>query len=195
MDGDRSDRSRWAGDDRMTDPTFSLVPADDPQVSPDDDLAAAVAGALAVSSTTVPVTPDAPIPFGRTWTFDFEAGQFIRRGNSPTESTGFDALAQWCLMAIHSARYAHPVFSDDFGMEEPDSLIGEFALGEALADWQASLVDALLVHDRITSVENFDLTWDPAAGVLTINNFDVVTDTDARVTVSDVTLRAGGGQT
>jgi hypothetical protein len=174
---------------------FSLIPADDPVISPDDDLAAAVAGALAVPTTTVPVPPPAPVPFGATWLFDFETGQFVQRGSSPVPVSGFAALEQWCLMAIQSVRYAHPVFSDDFGREEPEeSLIGELAAGEALADWQAALVEALLVHERITSIEDFTMTWDPSTGVLYIESFTVVTDTDESVTVSDVTLRAGGDQ-
>lgn len=176
-------------------PQFTLLPAEDPQSTPDDQVAAAVAGALAAPASQTPVTPDPPVPFGRSWQFDFEQGRFIREGGSPAPTSGlFGGLVQWCLMAIHSARYAHPVFSDAFGMENPDDLIGEFADGEALADWQRHLVEALLVHERITSVENFDLDWDPSTGILTINSFDVVTDEDQRVSISDVTLNAGGGQ-
>lgn len=176
----------------FADAPFPLLPADDPASSPDEDLAASAAGALAPAPAATPINAPAPIPFGKTWQFDFERGQFTHTGSSPTVVTGFSALEEWCQMAIHSARYAHEVFSDVFGMDEPDDLIGNFAIGEALADWQAALVDALMVHDRITSVENFDMVWDPSTGILTINSFDIVTDEDARVTVSDVTLQAGG---
>lgn len=173
---------------------FSMLPAEDPQTSPDDQIAAAAAGALAVPVSLRQVAPQPVVPFGRSWQFDWEAGQFIHAGASPADTHGFGALEQWCLMAIHAARYAHPVFSDQFGMENPDSPIGEFAEGEILADWQRALVDALMVHDRVTSVENMDLDWDPSTGILTINNFDVVTDEDQTVAVSDVTLQLGGAQ-
>lgn len=170
---------------------FALLPADDPQSSPDDDLAAAVSGALALPDQITPIDPTPAAPFGISWRFDWQRGQFIRVGQSPAQTAGFDSLAEWCLMAVHSARYAHPVFSDDFGMEEPESVIGEFAEGEALSDWQRAIVEALMVHDRITSVENFELDWDPSQGILTILSMDVVTDEDQTVTVSDVTLQAG----
>lgn len=175
---------------------FSMLPAEDPQTSPDDQVAAAVAGALALPTGLQQPVPDPPEqPFGRSWIFDFEAGQFVWAGESPADTFSlFGALEQWCLMAIHSARYAYPCFTDEFGMEDPDSLQGHFAEGELLVDWQAHLVDALMVHDRITSVENFDMDWDPTVGVLTINSFDVITDEDQTVTVSDVTLKAGGLQ-
>jgi hypothetical protein len=170
---------------------FSLIPADDPSSTAADDLAAATTGALALPAGVQAITPDAPEPFGITWAFDWDHGQFIRVGTSPAQVADFDALGEWCLMAIHSARYAHPVFSDVFGMEEPDNVIGEFAVGEALADWQKNIVEALMVHDRITSVENLNLDWDPTTGILLILQMDIVTDEDETLTVSDVTLQAG----
>lgn len=172
---------------------FSLIPADDPQSTPDQDLSAAITGALSAPLSTIPVTPEPEQPLGRTWIFDFEAGQFARAGGSPAETNGLGAVEQWCQMAIKSARFAHPVFSQEFGMEEPDSIIGEFALGEALAEWEANLIEALLVHERITTVENFDLLWDPSTGILTINSFDVITDEDEAFTVNQITLQADGG--
>jgi hypothetical protein len=175
----------------MTD-TPSLTPINDPVVTPADDLVAAGAGAVAIPANQIPVSQPAAEPFGYTWVFDWETGQFKQAGQSPSVTTRFGALEEWCQMAMHAARYAHPVFSDAFGMDQPDSLIGEFALGEALGDWQAALIEALMVHDRITSVGEFDMTWDPSEGVLTINSFLITTDEDQTVAVSDVTLTAGG---
>lgn len=175
-------------------PQFTLLPAEDPQTTPDDQVAAAVAGALAQPSSQTPVADPAPQPFGRSWQFDFEQGQFIHAGDAPADTTGFGALEQWLVMAAKSARYAHAVFSDEFGMENPDSTMGYFAEGEILVDWQQAMVEAWMVHDRVTSVENFDLTWDPTDGVLTINNVDIVTDEDQTVSLSDVTLNLGGAQ-
>lgn len=171
---------------------FSLIPPDDPQSSPQEDIDAAAEGALAIADSVQPIEPDPVAPLGRSWRFDWRSGQFVRTGQSPAEVEGLDALAQWCEMAIHTARYSSPICSDDFGMEKPDSLIGSLVDDEALADWRAALVDALLVHDRVTSVENIDLQWDPTVGVLYVLSLDVITDEDQTVTVSDVTLQTGG---
>lgn len=173
-------------------PQFTLLPAEDPQATPDQQVAAAVAGALATPLSLQTVTPPPPQPFGRSWRFDWETGQFVHAGQSPAPTSGLGAVQEWCLMALHVARYESPVFSDAFGIEDPDSPLGEFAVGEILSDWQRHIVEALLVHERITSVENFSLDWDPTVGVLTINNFDVVTDENQRFSVSDVTLQTGG---
>jgi hypothetical protein len=171
---------------------YSLIPADDPQSTPAQDLDAAAAGALQAQTGVAPVDPDPVRPMGSSWLFDWSEGQFVRTGQSPATVSELDALAEWAQMAIHTGRYAHPVFSDQFGMEEPDGVVGEFAVGEALADWQSAIVSALLVHDRVASVENIQLDWDPTTGVLTILSMDIITDEDAAVTVSDVTLQAGG---
>jgi hypothetical protein len=171
---------------------YSVTPADDPQSTSQADLDAAAAGALASQDAVVPVDPEPVQPFGSSWLFDWANGQFVRVGQSPMPVSEVNALAEWAQMAIRTGRYAHPVFSDEFGVDEPDSVVGEFARGEALADWQRELVEALMVHDRVTSVENVTLDWDPTTGILTVLSLDIVTDEDTTVTVSDVTLQAGG---
>ena len=171
---------------------FSMIPPQSAS-TPDDDLAAAVAGAVAVPTSVRPVSPPTPLPIGTSWEFDFELGQFVHSGMAPQTAAGlFGALEQWCLMAIHSARYASVVFSDDFGMEMPDAPIGRLPSAETLADWRQNLTEALLVHDRVTSVENIDLAWDPSGSVLVVNSLTVVTDEAATVTIQGLNVPTGG---
>jgi hypothetical protein len=170
---------------------FSLIPADDDQSTPADDLAAAAAGAVAIPDQITPAPQTLLLPFGNSWRFDWATGQFIRIGQGPETTANFDSLGEWCQMAIHVARYSSPLLSDTFGMEEPDDIIGEFGEGEALTDWQSALIEALMVHDRIASIENIELDWDPSTGILTIQTMDIITDTDETVQVSDITLQAG----
>lgn len=151
-----------------------LLPADDDAVDPTTALEAAVASS--VDDPTAEVVEDPPEPFGMSWAFDWSTGRFIRQGDSPAEVRDHDALREWCLAAAHCARFAHAVFSDDFGMERPDDIIGELEVAELISDYEQRLREALLVHDRVAGVENFDADWDPATGILTINSFDVLTD-------------------
>lgn len=105
--------------------------------------------------------------------------------------TGIEALKQWCLMAIYSARFAHPVFSEQFGMEEPESPLGELIdVAEFVSDWGARLTEALLVHERIAAVENIDATFDPDQQLISFA-FEIVTDEEERVAVEPVTLTLG----
>lgn len=174
---------------------FTMIPADT-AVDPAADLAAAVAGAVAqpAALSVTPAPAIAPIPFGSSWVFDWEAGQFVWQGASPQQTTSeFGGLEQWCLMAVHAARYAHAVFSDEFGMEKPNEPIGNLPSAEIEADWSQNIVEALLVHDRITSVENLLLDWDPQTGILSIVTMDVVTDADDQtVTLTNVQIPIGG---
>jgi hypothetical protein len=160
-------------DDPLDD--LELLPADDEGLSAEDDLAAAEASAL--EEEPPEGVPDPVEPFGRTWSFDYALGRFQRDGLAPREVRGRDALAEWCYAAMQTAQLTHPIFSANFGMERPDSVIGEAAdVMEETTDWAARLEDALTVHDRVTSVENFDGDYDPDAGVVRVRQLDVLTD-------------------
>lgn len=168
---------------------FPLVPAGE-EVTPELDLAAAAASALDAQDAAV--LPDAaPIPFGRTPLFDFETGRMVRAGGDPVWVTGLAAVEQWCLMAAHSARYAHSVFTAAFGMEEPDSPIGEVTLiAEETSDWGERLAEALLVHDRVIAVDAVELRAEDDA--LYIDGFEVVTDEEDRLAIGPLTVALGG---
>lgn len=164
-----------------------LVPDDDLGSTPDEDLDAAAASALEAWPT--PAEGRQPVPFGKTPLFDFEKGRFVKRGGlegtdspgAPVFVSGVDALKQWCLMAIYSARFAHPVFTGAFGMEIPESVIGEATgIPVAIADWGARMQEALLVHDRIVSVEDYEGVWDAEEGIIT-TSFTVITDQSDRL--------------
>jgi hypothetical protein len=172
----------------MPDLDFELLPADDEGLSPADELAASVAGAVAEPGAVQPDANPAPAPFGKTWVFDFETGRFVRAGASPVPTNGFGALQQWVLMAVHSARYAHSVFTDEFGMESPDDGIGELRSAEMVSDYEQRLREAVLVHDRVTALQNFAASYNPIEGVLYISYFEVVTDEEEVVPSGDITL-------
>lgn len=169
---------------------LGFLPVDDEELTPEADLDAAEAGALE-DPLNVPVTGDAPEPFGRTWYFDWAIGRFRRHGFAPAETRGQGALIQWCMMAAHSAWLAHGVFSPDFGLERPDSvigLVGSDALAEA-GDWATRLRDAWLVHDRIAEVDGLEVQL--LEDAIYVPAFEVITDEDDRIVVGPMTLRGG----
>lgn len=159
-----------------------LLPVDDGEITPEEDVAAAEASALAAASPE-PARAEPPQPFGVTPLFDFELGRMVRAGQSPVMVSGHKALEQWCLMAIYSARYAHAVFTDEFGMEDPESVIGQAAdAAETAADWGERLREALLVYDRVAAVEGYEGSFITLnGGRAFVVKFTVVTDEDERV--------------
>lgn len=114
--------------------------------------------------------------------FPSAGGQDVVLGAAPAMVEGHEALAQWVMMTIHSARFAHAVFTDGFGMELPDSILGEVAdIAEKVSDWGQRLREAVLRHDRVTGLENFSATYDEDNGIVYVNNFEVVTDEGDRL--------------
>ena len=154
------------GDPISTD--FALLPPDPGLINPD----------LALDAALAPVedfAPDAPRPFGKGWDFDFLAGQFVRRGSAPQEAYDLDNLRVWCEKALRTAKYAHPIYSDTFGAEDPYSLIGQQQDDALLSGYQETISDALLTHDRIVGVEDFSFTHDPFEEEV-YGNFTVILD-------------------
>jgi hypothetical protein len=167
---------------------FALLPADDEGLSPAQARAAAVAGALAEPEDVVPQAEDAPVPLGRTWVFDFAEGRFVYSGGAPAPTSGAGAVQQWVLMAMHSARLAHKVFSDNFGMEDVDRPIGELTDAEIVADYEQHLREAVLVHERVTALDKFTASIDRVGGVLNVEYLEIVTDEQEVLSMGDITL-------
>lgn len=138
---------------------FDLIPPDPGLINPDLALTVALA-------PVVDAGPDAPIPFGKSWRFDFLAGQFVRDGTAPQATYELDSLIMWIEKTIRTARYAHAIYSDQYGIEEPDAIIGEQIDADQLAAYEDGITEALMVHDRIVSVEEFNFSQDPFDEVL-----------------------------
>lgn len=171
---------------------FTLVPADDEPVSADAELDAVEAEALAAAG--VPAEgEDAPLPFGRSWAFDFERSRFVRQGGSPARVEGIEALKMWCLVAMSSARYAHAVFSEEFGMEGLNDSLGQLDPQEVVSDLEERIRGALMVHDRIMDVTDFSIVFDRTTGIVTVQRFSVVTDEEVELPFGDLQFLADGG--
>lgn len=133
---------------------YDLLAPDPGIVNPDLTLDAALA-------PTEDAESDSPRPFGRSWQFDFQAGQFVKDGTVPKVVYELDTLIVWVEKALRTARLAHPIYDDQYGMDDPTLPIGQAAADELLSEYQDSIESALLYHDRIVSVENFTFTQDP----------------------------------
>ena len=167
---------------------YPLLPEDDDGVDVDEDLASAVASVL---QEPAPVPGEAPDPYGATWDLNFETHRFRRQGLAPARLTGRASLVVWCEMALRTARYAHSAFTDDFGMERPEDMLGHVDVGEFIGDYEQRLREALLVHDRIADVTNFAADYDPDQGVFTIHTFEIVTDDAQNILVGPLRLEVG----
>lgn len=172
------------------DASFELV-VPEPPPSPDEALATALSQAI---PAIAPVQGQEPIPLGMSWLFDFQQGRMVRAGNSPVSVYGEDAVKMWAQMALRTARFAYKVFTDQFGMEEPERLIGALDVVERLALFKQDAIEALLVHDRISAVEGFNPVWVPAARAVLVPMFRLVLDNQQRVALTDTRVNLAGGR-
>ena len=111
------------------------------------------------------IITEGPRPaLGRSWAFDWQRRNFSRgkghRGPQPTR--GEATLQQWIIKALRTARGAHPVAPDDYGMPQAsvEGLIGGPA-GLVPPDLEDRVRSTLLAHPRISEVKDFDYDLDP----------------------------------
>lgn len=168
------------------DSSFQLLPVEVAPISAEEALDAAEKSALE-DPLAIETKPRKPIPFGRTWKWDEGRERFVRGiGGSPVEVSGIEALEEWIKTVATTAAGVHPIFSAGFGIEDPDDFIGTVDPTELVADFEERFRAALVEnHERIAEVDEFEVQWDPTEGVLTIPQFDVITDAGEAVAISE----------
>lgn len=139
------------------DQDLALLPESLPELSPDAHLDLAIANA-GRPATIFAAADDAlarpeRLVYGRSWAFDFEQGQFVRWGAAPAETTGQATLRTWIEKAMRTQRFAHVIFSDDYGMDDVEIVGNQFS-SAALARLGDTITDTLTFHDRVQSVTN-----------------------------------------
>jgi hypothetical protein len=162
---------------------FELLPNDGSAVTADDELDAAL-GNVVVDD------PRALRPQGRSWAFDFERGQFIARGRGPAEVHGEAALRVWIEKTLRTARFAHTIYSDGYGIDMPD-VIGRAPTPGRIGQYTEAVKAALLVHDRIEGVADFRFTQSPDVDFLLVT-FTVQLVEDEEIEVDP--LLVGGAE-
>lgn len=100
------------------------------------------------------------VPFGRSWRFDFEAGEFVLTPTGKVaEADEMTAWVEWCKKALHTPRYEYLVYSREYGHELQD-LIGRGLTREAIeSEIQRIVTETLMVDPRTERVQNFRFEW------------------------------------
>lgn len=93
---------------------------------------------------------------------------------------GRKAIEQFILKTLQTARYRHPIYSDDEGCEVEDLIGKQYPWGLFKSECERTIKEALLADDRISDVYDFafkqenesvyvDFTCDTAEGVIPIS--------------------------
>ena len=99
-----------------------------------------------------------PLAWEVAW--DFVRDQPIWRSGKPLYVTGADAVLVWAWNCIHTERFAHDVFTSDYG-QDLAGLIGK-PYGDEVRQSEAvrKLREALLINPYITSVDQVSATFE-----------------------------------
>lgn len=115
------------------------------------------------SAAVLPETQNkaSQVKFGRSWRFDFEAGDFITSPTGKTMvATEEDAWLEWCQKAILTERYKYLIYSRQYGQEFADLIRRNLPRAANESEIKRIVTEALKVDQRTASVDNFTFTWD-----------------------------------
>ena len=125
------------------------------------------------------------LPLAREVAWDFRRDQPIWRSGRPVYVTGADAVLVWAWNCIHTERFAHDVFTADYG-QDLSGLIGQ-PYGDEVRQSEAirKLREALLVNPYITAVDQIDVSFQGSVLQISFN----LTTVYGEVSVHDAAIR------
>jgi Protein of unknown function (DUF2634) len=135
------------------------------------------------------VTAPESEPVGRSWSFNYAARSFISgsKGHGPAETYGDETLRQWIVKCLMTDRGAHPIHSDQYGVESLSGIMGVPVVDLDTGDFEQRIREALMFHSRIADVREFEWDLDPDnEGVFV--TFEVVLDDDETLSIENVRL-------
>lgn len=153
-----------------------LLPPLGDELSADQALDAANQQAFESPESSDDVLSPEVQPYGLTWQWDFAKGRFVDYGGTPAVVRDLDNLRIWAETVYNIQRHAHEIFDEDIGVE------GSMMIGDLVDDvasqelYMQAMFDALMVHDRISNVTNFDFDVDTTDPESSYVYFEIHTD-------------------
>ena len=100
------------------------------------------------------------LPLCREVDWNFETNRPVWRGGQPVFVTGARAVMVWAWNALHTQRFAHDVFSANYG-QDISRLIGRpYSDGVRQSEAIRIVRDTLLVNPYITAVEQIEVAFE-----------------------------------
>lgn len=125
------------------------------------------------------------LPPAREVAWDFVLDQPIWRSGSPLYVAGADAVLVWAWNCIHTERFAHDVFTADYG-QDLANLIGQ-PYGDEVRQSEAirKLREALMINPYITAVDQINASLKGSVLQISFN----LTTIYGEVSVHDAVIR------
>ena len=94
---------------------------------------------------------DEPVPYGFTWTFDFNREDLDFSRGDPPKVSGIRTVGEWITHTLNTELFETPIFDGDIGTDI-FKLIGDGLDAGVIQEVEEEILEAILVHDRITDV-------------------------------------------
>lgn len=100
-------------------------------------------------------------PYGRSWKFDFDKGDFIISPIGQMRKLNeLDSYVEWCYKILQTPRYRHVIYSRNYG-NELNTLIGKAYTNKAVeSEIKRMVTESLMPNSYTKSVDNFTYEWD-----------------------------------
>lgn len=110
--------------------------------------------------TTGDLLPLEGLPLCREVDWDFNTNKPVWRGGNPVFVTGARAVLVWAWNALHTTRFAHDVYSMDYGLDG-DALLGQ-AYSEEVRESEAIRIvrETLQINPYITNVSQVSVSFE-----------------------------------
>lgn len=113
------------------------------------------------TSTALPESKTGMVQFGKSWTFDFAAGDFnLTPTGKVADSADEVAWLEWCKKALMTARYWFLIYSRNYGQEFDDLISRHLTRAGNESEIKRITTESLKVDPRTKAVENFTFTWE-----------------------------------
>ncbi|WP_256758702.1 DUF2634 domain-containing protein [Cohnella sp. WQ 127256] len=100
------------------------------------------------------------IAFGRSWRFDYEAGEFVVTPSGKVASfEGTNAWMEWCKKALQTERYRHLIYSRSYGQEFNELIRSGLPRAAIEMEIQRITTETLEMDPRTASVDSFTYKW------------------------------------
>lgn len=108
-----------------------------------------------------PVADAGQVSFGRSWRFDFAAGDFVLTPSGAVAGADyFDAWLQWCRKALVTERYRYLAYTRAYGQEFEDLIVRHLSRAANESEIRRMVTECLMLDPRTAAVENFTFEWD-----------------------------------
>lgn len=113
------------------------------------------------TSAALPESKTSRVQFGKSWTFDFAAGDFnLTPTGKVAGSTEEEAWLEWCRKTLMTARYWFLIYSRNYGQEFDDLISRHLTRAGNESEIKRIATETLKVDPRTKAVENFTFTWE-----------------------------------